>query len=78
MNPKTSLLLVVDVQNGFVTPDTEHVVEPIAKLVKQWQKQKGQAVYSRFINLDNSPWERLLNWQKTDYIQFSADIMSHV
>jgi nicotinamidase-related amidase len=59
------LLLVVDVQNGFINRHSEHVVEPIARLVKDWQAtQRGPVIYSRFINLDNSPWEKLMSWDK--------------
>lgn len=63
MDVKKSLLLVVDVQNGFINDETKHVVKPIKQLVTKWQQQKrGPIVYSRFINLENSPWQRLLGW----------------
>jgi nicotinamidase-related amidase len=59
------LLLVVDVQNGFVNDNTRHVVRPIANLVKKWQTEKlGPVVFSRFINLAGSPWERLRDWHE--------------
>jgi nicotinamidase-related amidase len=57
------LLLVVDVQNGFINSRSEHVVEPIKQLVEKWHAEKrGPVIYSRFINLDNSPWEKLMGW----------------
>lgn len=60
-----SLLLVVDVQNGFVNEQSRHVVKPIKDLVTKWQKErKGPVIYSRFVNLENSPWRRLFNWHK--------------
>ncbi len=62
------LLLVVDVQNGFINDNTKHVVKPIAGLVKKWHQQKlGPVVFSRFINLPGSPWERLLGWTRLQH-----------
>jgi nicotinamidase-related amidase len=59
------LLLIVDVQNGFINRHTEHIVQPIKQLVEKWQDQKsGPVIYSRFINLDNSPWEKLKDWHE--------------
>jgi nicotinamidase-related amidase len=61
---KKELLLVVDVQNGFINRQTEHVVEPISEFVAKWQGQaKGPVIYSRFINLDGSPWEKILGYK---------------
>jgi nicotinamidase-related amidase len=59
------LLLVVDMQNGFINAQTEHIVEPVKVLVQKWQSQmRGPVIYSRFINLDNSPWEKLMGWHR--------------
>jgi nicotinamidase-related amidase len=58
------LLLVVDVQNGFINQYSGHVVKPIAELAGKWQHEgRGPVIYSRFINLDNSPWEKLMGWR---------------
>lgn len=57
------MLLVVDVQNGFINEHTKHVVPHISSLVTKWHEQRrGPSVLSRFINLENSPWVRLLGW----------------
>jgi nicotinamidase-related amidase len=60
-----ALLLVVDVQKGFVTTaETKAVVLRINKLVEQWKKDDWPIVYSRFVNLENSNWERLRDWHE--------------
>lgn len=59
------LLLVVDVQNGFINHDSNHVIEPMVRFINRWQERStGPIIYSRFINLDNSPWEKLMGWKR--------------
>lgn len=60
--PKKSLLLVVDVQNGFVNDDTKHILEPINTLIRRWRHEQAPIVFSRFINPESGPWERLMGW----------------
>ncbi len=61
MNRSQQVLLVVDVQNGFVNSNTRHIIAHIKTLVRQWQSEnRGPVVYSQFINLEKSPWQRLL------------------
>lgn len=57
-------LVVVDVQNGFVTKHSRHVVEPIAELVRRWQADGRDVVFTRFLNRPGSPFERLIKWTK--------------
>ncbi len=59
---RDSLLLVVDVQNGFVNDNSKHVLKPINKLIEHWRSNNGTIVFSRFINPENGPWERLMGW----------------
>lgn len=59
------LLLVVDVQNGFLTTSgTQAVVPSINRLIDSWQSKNWPVVFSRFINLPGSNWERLRDWRE--------------
>lgn len=64
MTTDADLLLVIDVQNGFINSKSEHVVEPIASFVKQWLESGKTAILTRFINDPGSQWERLIHWTK--------------
>lgn len=62
MSKAASLLLVVDVQRGFIHKQTERVIAPINRLLAEW-RQTGQPVaFSRFINPAGGLWERLRDW----------------
>jgi nicotinamidase-related amidase len=64
MELDTAVLLIVDVQNGFITADTEHVVAAIAQLAGKWQIEGGRVVFTRYFNYSGSEFERLINWRK--------------
>jgi nicotinamidase-related amidase len=52
-------LVVVDVQNGFVTDSSRAVVPAVVDLVRRWA---GPVVFTRYHNHPGSPFERLLGW----------------
>lgn len=56
--PKT--LLIVDVQKGFVTPQSQHIVEPLEAL----QYQFDNVIFTRFHNPDPSPFRQILKYYK--------------
>jgi nicotinamidase-related amidase len=60
----TSALVVVDVQNGFVTEHSRHVVPVIVDLVERWKELGRDIVFTRYINYDNSPFERIIKWSR--------------
>jgi nicotinamidase-related amidase len=64
MRVDTSVLMVVDVQNGFLTETTRHVLPVIVDLVDRWQKLNGKTLYTRYFNYSNSAFERLMDWRK--------------
>ncbi|MGH3567502.1 MAG: cysteine hydrolase family protein [Pseudonocardia sp.] len=64
MKLETSVLLIVDVQNGFITSDTEHVITGIVELADKWQSQGGHVLFSRYFNYAGSEFERLIDWRK--------------
>ncbi|MEV7198066.1 isochorismatase family cysteine hydrolase [Streptomyces sp. NPDC093510] len=62
MDPRTTPLFVIDVQNGFVNDRSRHVVPVIADLVSCWERAGGPVLFSRYINHPDSPFVRLLDW----------------
>jgi len=64
MNLATTALIVVDVQNGFVRSRSQHVVPAVVHLVREWQKAGGATVFTRYLNYENSPFERIIGWKQ--------------
>lgn len=60
--PKRPVLVVVDVQNGFVRDASRHVVPVIADLVDRWQAAGLDVVFTRYFNSPGSQYERLFGW----------------
>lgn len=58
------VLVVVDVQNGFVTEHSAHVVPVIAELVRDWLDAGRDVVFTRYINYPGSPFETIMSWTK--------------
>lgn len=57
------ILIVVDVQTGFVKNlETKRVTRDIIKLLND--KNFDKVIATKFINLDNSPYEEYMNWDK--------------
>lgn len=54
-------LLVVDVQNGFVSKETKFVVPRISSLLQSFT---GLKVTTQFINRQGSPYETILKWNR--------------
>jgi len=61
---RSAVLVVVDVQNGFVTPHSDPILTPIVDLVDRWQRAGGATVFTRYLNYSGSPFERLIHWSK--------------
>ena len=81
MSERKPVLVVVDVQNGFITEYSQPVVPVIADLVRRWQAAHGDVVFTRYLNYSGSPFERLIGWSKmidapeTDLV---AELTPHV
>lgn len=60
-SPKTALL-VVDMQNGFVNHNSEHIVPNIRRLLERggWDK----IVFTRFLNRPDSPYVQWIGWSR--------------
>jgi nicotinamidase-related amidase len=76
-------LIVVDVQNGFVTKDSIHVISVVTNLVSHWQAAGGQTIFTLYHNYPDSPFERLVEWYclkeppETDLVSELEPYMSH-
>ncbi|MFJ1541694.1 cysteine hydrolase [Micromonospora chalcea] len=58
------MLVVTDVQNGFVREQSAHIVSIIVALVQDWQRSGGDILFTRYINYPDSPFERFFGWRR--------------
>lgn len=58
------VLVVVDVQNGFVTEHSRHVVPVIEQLAREWIDAGRDVVFTRYLNYKDSPFEKIMGWSK--------------
>jgi nicotinamidase-related amidase len=58
------VLIIVDMQNGFLSADTRHVVPAVKSLARQWLSAGRPVVLTRYFNYPGSPYEKLLHWYK--------------
>jgi nicotinamidase-related amidase len=64
MEVRTTVLLVVDAQNGFLNGRTRGILPLVKKLCARWLDAGGAVVFSRYHNFPGSQFERLLHWYK--------------
>ncbi len=53
-------LLIVDVQSGFINDFTHHIPQRVVHLIEQ--NDYAPLLFTRFINVPDGPYDRLLNW----------------
>lgn len=58
------MLLVVDMQNGFVNDRTSHIIPEILKLISICNENNIPVAFTRFINRDNSGYVKWINWSR--------------
>lgn len=78
---ETSVLVVVDVQNGFISDVSRPVIGVIGSLVARWQRNGGSTIFTRYINYPGSQFERLVKWtklQKSPEIDLVAELIPYV
>ncbi|MEV0944557.1 cysteine hydrolase [Micromonospora wenchangensis] len=71
MTAGRTVLVVTDMQNGFVREQSAHIVPVVADLVRHWQAAGGDTLFTRYLNYPGSPFERFFGWQR---LQSSPDI----
>lgn len=60
MSTDQKILIVIDLQKGFVTEHSKPVVDPIKRALRQFDR----VIFTKFINPDDSPFRRILDYQK--------------
>jgi nicotinamidase-related amidase len=64
MDPRTTALIVVDVQQGFINANSAGAVPVIVRMVEAWMSAGAPVVFARFQNLPDSPYERISGWTR--------------
>ena len=64
MEIENPVLVVVDMQKGFMSPSSEHVLTNVILLVKECLGRSVPIVFTRFVNSVNSPFESLMGWTR--------------
>ncbi len=59
-----TLLLVIDVQNGFVNEHTRHVNEPFNALIHAFADGGAPVAFTRFVNVKGGAHERWIGWSR--------------
>ena len=59
-----SLLLVVDVQNGFINEHTRHLIEIVNGLTGAFRGRGEQVAFTRFVNVPGGGHERWIGWTR--------------
>ena len=60
--PPSCALLIVDVQAGFLSPETRHVIAGIERLIPRY----AHVIATRFFNPPGSNLRRLVHWERFD------------
>ncbi|MFD4833653.1 isochorismatase family cysteine hydrolase [Streptomyces uncialis] len=83
MDIGTTVLVVIDMQNGFVNHHSRHAVPAVSGLVAQWSAAGRPVVFTRYFNYPDSPYERYFQWSRlqgppeTDIVPELADAAAH-
>ena len=64
LDPRSTALLVVDVQCGFVNQHSRGVLPAVIHLVERWKAAGAPVVLTRFHNEPGSPYETITGWTK--------------
>jgi len=60
------VLLVIDMQKGFLNEHSEHIVQNVDALIRGCQELTIPVVFSRFFNVSGSPYETLIGWDRVN------------
>lgn len=64
VEPRSTALLVIDVQQGFVNRHSSGALPAIVRLVEGWRAAGAPVVLTRFHNALGSPYETITGWTK--------------
>jgi len=84
MTTTATMLLVVDMQKGFVSEKTTHIIPSIRQLIEHFTASAMPAVFTRFINQPLSAhvqwigWKRLMTVPEVELIDELSNLATHV
>ncbi|MEJ7623815.1 MAG: isochorismatase family cysteine hydrolase [Pyrinomonadaceae bacterium] len=58
------VLMVVDVQNGFLNQHSRHVIPNVVRLIHIFLERSLPIIFSRFTNVSGSSFETLVDWRR--------------
>lgn len=64
VNLRTTALVVIDAQRGFVNKHTRPVIPAVVGLVEGWVTSGGSVVFAQFYNPTGSPYEKITGWTR--------------
>jgi nicotinamidase-related amidase len=64
MDVDNAVLVVIDMQNGFVNEHSAHAVPAVVRLVERWTAAGRAVVFTRYRNYPGSPFERFFDWTR--------------
>ncbi|MZE76778.1 isochorismatase family cysteine hydrolase [Streptomyces xinghaiensis] len=64
VDPRSTALIVIDVQQGFVNRHSRGTLPAIVRLVEGWRAAGGPMVFTRFHNELGSPYETITGWTR--------------
>lgn len=64
MTSRRPALIVIDMQNGFITDHSRPVIPKVVDLVERWEAKGLPVVFTRYFNYPGSPFERLIHWSR--------------
>ena len=59
-----SMLLVVDMQNGFMSERCQHIVPIVSDLIEHFNNQDKPVAFTRFINIPESGYVKWIKWSR--------------
>lgn len=83
MDIGNAVLVVIDMQTGFVNHHSRHAVPVVSGLVAQWTAVGRPVLFTRYFNYPDSPYERFFQWHRlqeppeTDIVTELAEAASH-
>ncbi|MEH2254758.1 isochorismatase family cysteine hydrolase [Nostoc sp.] len=60
----SEILLVIDMQNGFMSEKCRHIIPTIIKLIEQFLAAGKLVKFTRFINTADSNYVKLIHWSR--------------
>ncbi|MEH2048261.1 isochorismatase family cysteine hydrolase [Nostoc sp.] len=63
----SEILLVVDMQNGFMPEKCRHIIPTVIKLIERFLAAGKLVKFTRFINTADSNYVKLIHWSKLIY-----------